>query len=733
HTKLYTINPKERPVIELYGVLDPATRDWTDGLLSNIFREINKPTEKNEFRYMVYDGDVDALWVENMNSVMDDNKLLTLSNGERIRLQPYCAMIFEVYDLQYASPATISRCGMVFVDPKNLGYAPYWERWMAGRQENLQKSLSNLYSKYVPSCLEMVLEGLQDGAPIKKPKIIVPLSNLNMVTQLTMMLTATLGDGELVPSDVECLMLQALVWSVGATLLEESRGQFDAYLKYMSGMNLIMDEKRLAPSGELPGTLTLYDYMFDTKLKKWIPWAHLVPAYVHEVDRKFYDILVPTVETVRSTWLLNLMVKIKRSVVMIGETGTSKTATILDYLRGVDQTTTLVLNMNFSSRTTSLDVQRNLEANLEKRTKDTYGPPSNKRLLIFIDDMNMPQVDTYGTQQPIAMLKLLLDRGGCYDRGKDLNWKNMKDLGYIAAMGKAGGGRNETDPRFVSLFSTFNMTFPDNSSLLRIYNGILEGHLRPFEPELFSIAGGITKMTVGLYWMLVKELPPTPSKFHYIFNLRDLSRIYNGMCLSTPDRFNNVDNFLRLWRNECMRVIGDRLISEGDKTLVQGAISNLLVANFPHCDLEKIVRNPSLFGDFRYALEESEPRIYEDIQDYEACKALFQEILDDYNDNKNPMQVVLFDDALEHLTRIQRVLRMDRGNCLLVGVGGSGKQSLCHLASYTAGCETFQIMLSRGYNEASFRDDLKILYTKLGIENKKVTFIFTDQHVAEEG
>jgi len=95
-TKLYTINPKDRSVVELYGVLDPNTRDWTDGLLSNIFREINRPTDKNERKYLVFDGDVDALWVENMNSVMDDNRLLTLANGERIRLQQHVALLFEV-------------------------------------------------------------------------------------------------------------------------------------------------------------------------------------------------------------------------------------------------------------------------------------------------------------------------------------------------------------------------------------------------------------------------------------------------------------------------------------------------------------------------------------------------------------------------------------------------------------------------------------------------------------
>ena len=93
---MYVMNPKACTVVELYGTLDPVTRDWTDGLLSNIFREINKPTEKNERKYIVFDGDVDALWVENMNSVMDDNKLLTLANGERIRLQKHCALLFEV-------------------------------------------------------------------------------------------------------------------------------------------------------------------------------------------------------------------------------------------------------------------------------------------------------------------------------------------------------------------------------------------------------------------------------------------------------------------------------------------------------------------------------------------------------------------------------------------------------------------------------------------------------------
>lgn len=94
------------------------------------------------------------------------------------------------------------------------------------------------------------------------------------------------------------------------------------------------------------------------------------------------------------------------------------------------------------------------------------------------------QVDDYGTQQPIALLKLLLDRGGMYDRGKELNCKMLKDLGFIAAMGKAGGGRNEVDPRFISLFGVFNIPFPEEESLHLIYFSILKGHTKVRETSV---------------------------------------------------------------------------------------------------------------------------------------------------------------------------------------------------------------------------------------------------------
>ncbi|KAM6297937.1 dynein axonemal heavy chain 10 [Aegotheles albertisi] len=732
-TKLYTLNPKAMSVIELYGILDPTTRDWTDGVLSNIFRDINRPTDKKERRYILFDGDVDALWVENMNSVMDDNKLLTLANGERIRLQSHCALLFEVGDLQYASPATVSRCGMVFVDPKNLKYEPYWQKWMQERENEQERvELNRLFQKYVPYLIDMIVEGIVDGKPGRRLKTIVPQTDLNMVVQLTVMLEALVVVQPNDPDVLECFFLEALYSSLGAALLDDGRIKFDENVKRISCMSTVHDDNILAKPGELPGQLpTLYDFHFDGFQKKWVPWMKLVPEYIHDPQVKFLDILVPTVDTTRTTWLLEQLVKIKRPVVLVGESGTSKTATTQNFLNNLNKDLNLQLVINFSSRTTSMDIQRNLETNVEKRTKDTYGPPMGKRLIVFMDDMNMPRVDEYGTQQPIALLKLLLEKGFLYDRGKEMNCKLLRDLGFIAAMGKAGGGRNEVDPRFISLFSVFNIPFPSEQSLNLIYASILKGHTAMFNKSVSATSDTITACTLELYKLIIRDLPPTPSKFHYIFNLRDLSRVYNGLILTTPERFQTVTQMVRVWRNECLRVFHDRLINEADKALVQGHIKNLIEENFSN-DLEQAMRDPILFGDFRMALSEGEPRIYEDIQDYDAAKALFQEILEEYNEFNIKMNLVLFDDALEHLIHVHRIIRMDRGHALLIGVGGSGKQSLTRLAAYTAGCEVFEIILSRGYGENNFREDLKNLYQKLGIENKSVVFLFTDAHVAEE-
>lgn len=142
--------------------------------------------------------------------------------------------------------------------------------------------------------------------------------------------SSSLGIGS---TTLECYFLTSLYWSLGAPLIEESRIKFDNYVKKLANLTEVSGESVAGP-GEIPVNLpTLYEYYFDPVGLKWVPWIEKVPEYEHQIDSKFNEILVPTVDTVRNTWLLELMVNIKRPVVLVGETGTSKTATTQNFLR----------------------------------------------------------------------------------------------------------------------------------------------------------------------------------------------------------------------------------------------------------------------------------------------------------------------------------------------------------------------------------------------------------------
>ena len=395
------------------------------------------------------------------------------------------------------------------------------------------------------------------------------------------------------------------------------------------------------------------------------------------------------------------------------------------------------LNINFSSRTTSADTQTNIEANIDKRSGSIYGPSNGKKLIVFLDDMNMPKVDTYGTQQPMAFLHYLMGRGCMYDRGKDLNLKTIKDLQYIGAMGPPGGGRNPTDTRSISLFNVFNLTPPTKEVLLAIFGAIITTRFSLFPEPVKAASGKTTAGLLRLYMFIIDHMPPTPSKFHYIFNLRDLSRVYEGMCNATTDIIDSSSKFVRLFRHECDRIFGDRLNTAEDQKLYSAELKAMLKENFPDV-VEEASADPCIFGDFSDAVariesggESEDVRLYQDMGGYEEVRKICNSVLTLYNEEKKAMTLVLFEMAIDHLCRIHRIIRNPRGNALLVGVGGSGKQSLTNLAAFLAGYKLFTITLSRGYGEIQFKEELKELYKDLGAG--EVLFLFTDAHVAEEG
>merc|ERR550532_1660393 len=152
--KVFPLNPKSLSLGELYGEFDLNTNEWTDGVLSSVVRNACAD-EKEEEKWILFDGPVDAVWIENMNSVMDDNKVLTLTNGDRITMPEQVSLLFEVADLAVASPATVSRCGMVYYDVVDLGFKPFVSSWLAGRSDQHSvEHLKRFFEKYIQKVME---------------------------------------------------------------------------------------------------------------------------------------------------------------------------------------------------------------------------------------------------------------------------------------------------------------------------------------------------------------------------------------------------------------------------------------------------------------------------------------------------------------------------------------------------------------------------------------------------
>ena len=758
--KLVVMNPKAITDAQMYGVKDASSDEWTPGVFASIWQQKNNRALKYS-TWIVCDGPIDAIWIENLNTVLDDNKILTLANNDRIPMTDNCRIVFEVESLRNASPATVSRAGIIYVSTSDLGWAPLVESWLIQRMdlgmsrqsevEVLQKALAAWLAQPPPDAGVAVdffdwNERNLKGVMSTNESILIS----NVLNLLSAMLRIHVQVNEAV-GEAACIRLLAysVAWGMGGLLEPEGRKAF--HLKLCEVMEQAGHGQYVPPcrDGE-----TIFEFMPDPSDKSR-PWKHWAPSEwkVPKILR-FSALLIPTIDSCRADYIIDVIAKQEltktppnyKSSLMVGAAGTAKTSTAKMFLNKYPVDIMLSKRINFSSATTPLGLQRAIEGEVERKTGKTFCPPGGKLLTVFLDDASMPLVNKWGDQVTNELTRQLIEFGGFYflDRDKRGEFKKIENLKYIAAMGHPGGGRNDVPNRLKSKFFLFNMVLPSTVSADNIYGNILRARFnakRGVDAGIIALTANLTSATIALWTKVQRVLLPTPARFHYIFNLRELSRVFQGIMETPQAVISDEERLVSLWRHECTRVFGDKLAREQDKNLVEKLVHDFAAEHFGEqlasytsptcwwCDFQRDRPPPTEDEEDPVA-----PKIYEPVTSLaDVCRKAY-EFLARFN-QKNPakaMNLVLFEDALMHLMRINRTIQQKRGSAMLVGVGGSGKQSLTRLAAFISGHCMFQITITKTYSDMQFMEDLKELYITAGQKDEDVTFIFTDQDVINE-
>lgn len=822
--QIRTINPKAVTMGQLYGETDKTTQEWNDGVLAVAFRHF-AADQSHELKWIVLDGPVDALWIENMNTVLDDNKKLCLPNSEIIKMSSSMSMIFEVADLAVASPATVSRCGMVYMEAEELGWDPMFTSWLQGLSINDESKarLRTLFEAIAPPLLRLVHHDLEEMTPTLEVNCVQSAMRLFKALLDEFLHPGKDEDREEVPELIEqseethhhhhhhhhhkqgkedhqagasalgseplgplldSIFAFAAVWAFGSATQGEQRWRFERSVRTLLSGEVPQGLERFCPE-ELPQyegwqlpdeENSLFEYTLDVNGKVWKPWQDTISPAERRIpdDLPVGSIIVPTSDWALCRFMLNLSIAHEFGLLFIGPTGTGKSVYSGQQLMKLPKEKYTPITLTLSARTSANMVQDQVDGALDKRRKGVYGPSPGKKAIVLVDDLNMPQKERYGAQPPIELLRQLMDMHGWY--GRDNSFRLLQDVHVIAAMGPPGGGRTYVTQRYLRHFNIVGIEDLSNERMRFIFHTILDAHLErgSYPAAIKNMSHKLINGTLAMYDAAQKSLLPTPAKSHYTFNLRDFSRVIQGMALmppaALPERGDAASRtFLRLWVHEVLRVFYDRLTDIPDS---EWLLEKLREVCRSECEEDfdelmghlKSIRSGEssaaaggeqhtgesgegedgkitvddmrrcIFGDYMDPdkLEDEGTRMYEEVRDINHLIQVMEQYLADYNRSHRPMNLAMFLFACEHLSRICRVLQQPGGHILLVGVGGSGRQSLTRLAAHVYHMPVHQVELSKQYGMTEWREDLKKVVIQAGREGKECVFLFSDSQIKDE-
>jgi dynein heavy chain len=732
------VNPKSVITNELYGYMTLA-KDWKDGCLSIIMRGMSKCFPEQSFheyqtyKWSVLDGDIDALWIESMNTVMDDNKVLTLVSNERIPLSDAMRMVFEINSLKNASPATVSRAGILYINEGDIGWRPFMETWVSRREDEQERNfLPGLFDKYIDPIQEFMRKGYKKCTPIRI---------LGVIQTVCFMLQGCFDDLDVAKKSQEVMeeyFIFAVMWAFGGPLIVDVGHGIDSRRDFHEMFTATFSNTRFPNEG------LCFDYTYDLETNEWVHWSTRVPGYEAVAignaggQKAYGSISVQTVDSVRLTWLTDCLAKNQHHVMFVGNAGTGKTTMVNNYLASLDEETYLstAINMNYYSDSKSF--QTLFDQNIDKRSGKIFGPPATKRMIFFIDDLNLPYIEEYGTQNSLELMRQIMDHGSIFDRA-DLGFrKEIVDCQQIAAMNPLIGSFSVSE-RNQRCYSTFACLMPSQEDLTTIYENILGGHFKlgGFEKGVVGVMESIVQSAIHVHTEVLHKFLPSAIRFVYNWNMRELSNVFQGLCLSEGEFYTKPVDICRLWLHECYRVFSDRMVNEEDVTKFTGILQEVTKKEMPTINSADLFAENLFFTNF--ASITAGPPKYLPIKTMNEGETPLQSLnttltarLQEYNETYAQMNLVLFQDAMQHIIRITRIISNPRGNAMLIGVGGSGKQSLTRLASFICGYETSQLSVTSNFKVDDLKESLKELYKIAGVKGVPTTFLMTDTQIVNE-
>ena len=744
----HIIDPKVMSKEALYGSLDSTTREWTDGLFTSILRRIvdNLRGEDSKRHWIVFDGDVDPEWVENLNSVLDDNKILTLPNGERLNLPPNVRILFEVETLQYATPATVSRCGMVFFSSETVSTEMMLRNYLqtlrskpfgdldedsAGQTSEqalrIQSHTADLLDHYLAND-NILKNALEEACRLNHIMEYTEIRVLNTLFSLLNKVCRSVIeynsqhedfplDHEQIESFVSKRMLLALIWALAGDCPMGERKSLGDHVANLT--TFAMPALNLSTS--------LIDYDVTLPKAEWTPWQYHVPnvdVNTHSITET--DMVVPTMDTVRHEDVLYSWLAEHKPLVLCGPPGSGKTMTLFSALRKLPNME--VAALNFSSATTPDLLLKTFDQYCEyrKTVNGVVMSPTlvGRWLVLFCDEINLPAPDRYGTQRAISFLRQLVEHNGFW-RTSDKTWVTLERIQFVGACNPpTDAGRTAMGSRFLRHAPLIMVDYPAEPSLHQIY-GTFNSAVLKLTPALKGQSEALTNAMVQFY-LESKIRFTTEIQPHYIYSPRELTRWVRGIYEAIkPLEALSFEGLVRVWAHEALRLFQDRLVTDEERSWTEERVHAIARKHFPNVDHEMALKAPILFSNWL-------SRNYVPV-DRDQLRDFVKARLKTFCEEEVDVPLILFNDVLEHVLRIDRVFRQAQGHLILIGVSGSGKTTLSRFVAWMNGLKVFQIKVHGRYGAQDFDDDLRDVLRRSGCKGEKTCFIMDESNVLHSG